>query len=87
MGSNTHRHTLTQTYHTGLGNRVSEQNKEDAQNCSDLDGEAARLTLKPEKIEPGHMAEGGGEEDERVNEVPVYLPRQHFGHIISQEWK
>lgn len=49
---------LTETYHTGLGNRVGEQNEEDTQNCSDLDGEAAWLALKAEKTEEGDIVEG-----------------------------
>lgn len=39
----------SRTYHTGLGNRVGEQDEEDAQHCSDLDGEAAWLALTPEE--------------------------------------
>jgi len=54
----------TQTYHTGLGNRVGEQNEEDTQHCSDLDGETAWLALKPEETEGKHK--------EQVNEAPVY---------------
>lgn len=36
------------TYHTGLSDGVGEQDQENTQNRSDLDGEAARLALKPQ---------------------------------------
>lgn len=46
----------TQTYHTGLGDRVGEQDEEHTQHCSDLDGEAAGLALKTR----GRSREGRG---------------------------
>lgn len=63
--------TQLHTYHTGLGNRVCEQNEEDTQHCSDLDGEAARLALKPEEAGEREV----GKKKEQVNEAPVYLPQ------------
>lgn len=72
----------TETYHAGLGNRICEQDQEETQHRSDPDGEAAGLALRAERRQVG-----GEEQRESVNEAPVYLPPQHFGHIISQEWK
>lgn len=46
-----HSGSSAQTHHTGLGNRVGEQNEEDAQHCSDLDGETAWLALKAVDME------------------------------------
>lgn len=43
----------TNTYHTGLSNRVGEQNQEDTENCSNPDGQTAWLALQQKtKIPP-----------------------------------
>lgn len=56
MGANNYKYLLvtsTLTYHTGLSNRVGKQNQEDAEDCSNLDGQTAWLALQSKKKTDG----------------------------------
>lgn len=60
-----------ETHHAGLSNRVGEQNEEDAQNRSDLDGETARLALKQQQ-------------KDTTCHLLIYF-KSNFGHVVNHE--
>lgn len=71
------------SYHTGLADRVGEQNQEHTQHRSDLDGEAARLALEPEERR-WLVSRRSRSEDE----APVHL-LPHSGEdtpLITERW-